>query len=116
MKKTHATDTFLDIFGKKSSSSKAPAPSEIYRSAPLPEKKEDSEGHFGVGFVFGALLGVTGMYLFGTKEGRDRLGTFKEEWKEYEPVVEETARRWKLSDIAENLKKITEYLKLKQNE
>lgn len=50
----------------------------------------DNHSHFWSGFTLGAILGVAGVYLFGTKKGRHNLHKALELTENLEETIEKT--------------------------
>ncbi len=46
-------------------------------------------GSFTTGLMLGAMAGLTGMFLFGTKRGKKTLEHWQKEWQRVKPQVEE---------------------------
>jgi len=70
-------------------------------------------GHFVTGFVVGALAGVLGYFVFGTKKGRRKLSEFQKEWEKYEPQMAEKVKEIKFDSILEQIQKVVKYLEMK---
>ncbi len=51
-------------------------------------QSEKEGGSFSAGLVLGAIAGVSGMFLFGTKKGNKTLEKLKLHWEKMQPKIE----------------------------
>ncbi len=50
---------------------------------------DNGGGSFVTGIVLGTLVGVAGMFMFGTKKGKKTVARVQKKWQEFEPALEQ---------------------------
>lgn len=53
------------------------------------EPQEQEGGSFTAGLVLGTLVGVAGMFLFGTKKGQKTMAQLQKRWEKLQPSVQD---------------------------